>query len=346
VDLLRDFREITLHGSGSSLKSYLTLKKIAKFERELKRVGGELNTGKGAQHKFVESMYPPETEDRQFKYEQMMFRFCAIRLYRGEFSDWTGWEYRGDWAISSYLDQVPIPRWRLEKVRTLAVLGEQGIGDEILFGSVIPQVQALGIKVVIECEDRLASIFQRSFNCETRPRQNLNAERPEDAFIPIGDLPRLFRKTREAFHIPPFLKPLPEKVEKWKLLKGKTGIAWRGRRGQFKPRDLGLTNPVCLQYDSFESETQGMIVPECDLHDDLEDLMGICANLERVVTVPQSIVHLAAPQGVSVDVIVPPVNSGRVSDQINYRYGPGPKMWWYPDVSVFPNLNAYKLNGR
>lgn len=343
-DLLRDFREITEHGSGSRLKLGFALKKISKFERDLKAVRGDVNVGRFAQHKFVESLVKGR-EDEKLEFEKMMFRFCAIRLFRGDFTDWTGWEFRNDWAISSYVEDANPPRWRMEKIRSLAVLGEQGIGDEILFGSCIPDVMKLGIRVVVECEDRLAGIFERSFGCETRPRQKLTAERIEDAYIPIGDLPRLFRKSRESFDIGPFLKPLPEKVEKWKLLKGKTGIAWRGRRGQFNPRDLGLSNPVCLQYDAFEAETQGMLVPDCDLHDDLEDLLGICANLSMVVTVPQSIVHLAAPQGVSVDVIVPPVGSGRVEEQINYRYGPGPKMWWYPHVRVFPSLTSYKMNG-
>jgi hypothetical protein len=306
----------------------------------LERVGGQLNTGRGAQQKFVEAL-TAESDNPPVEFERMMFRFCCIRLYRGDFSDWTGWEYRGDWAVSSYLDQVPIPRWRLEKIKTLAVLGEQGIGDEILFGSVIPDVLKFGIKVTVECEERLRPIFERSFGVETRPRQKLNAPRSEDAFIPIGDLPRIFRKDRSQFKSVPFLKPLEWKVEKWSHLKGKTGIAWRGRRGQFKPHEFGLKEPVCLQYDAFESETEGMIVPECDLHNDIEDLLGICANLERVVTVPQSVVHFAAPQLTPVDVVIPEQGTGRVDDQINYRYGPGPKMWWYPHVSVYPTLKAY-----
>jgi len=98
-----------------------------------------------------------------------------------------------------------------------------------------------------------------------------------------------------------------------------------------------------LQYDAWPYEVEGLDVPNCDLHNDLEDLLGICANLERIVTVPQTIVHFAGPQGVLVDVVIPPQKTGRVVDQINYRYGLEPKMAWYPSVNVYQSLNEYRI---
>src|SRR5688572_6439053 len=257
-----------------------------------------------------------------------MFRLCATRIVRGDYSDWTGREYRNQWAIDSYRPELPNRRWRLVKTKTVAVLGEPRVGDAIMLSSGILDVQRLGIEVVVECDPRLESIFKRSFGCRTKPRDDivnrgksnyLTAKREEDAFIPIGDLPRLFRKSRSDF-LGKFLVADPEKVEKWKHLKGKVGMTWRGRRGQFKPAELmraaGLKEVVNLQYDHWEYETEGMITPECNLHDDLEDLLGICANLERIVTVPQSIVHFSGPQGTPVEVVIPKVGTSRVKDQI------------------------------
>jgi hypothetical protein len=236
-------------------------------------------------------------------------------------------------------------RWRLEPVKSLAVLGEQGVGDEIMFGACLDDVMRLVPNVVFECNDRIRGMFERE-GIKTRPRQDLNAERAEEAFIPVGDLPRLFRKSVASFPGKPFLRPLPEMVEKWSHLKGRVGVAWRGRRGAFDPdafpsNVFGVDKPVCLQYDAWEFETGNMTVPDCDLRNDLEDVMGIVANLEKVVTVPQTIVHLAGSIGTPVEVIVPPVTSGRVIDQLNYRYAQ-PKMPWYSCVKVYPSLAAYK----
>jgi hypothetical protein len=253
--------------------------------------------------------------------------------------------------MGSYSPEVPNKRWRLEKVNSLAILGEQGFGDEIMFGSCIPDVQKLIPKVVAECDPRLVNIFTRSFGIECKPRQDiidrgepivkyLTLKRAEDAFIPVGDLPRLFRKSRESFPRRPFLKALPDYVEKWKNLRGRTGIAWRSRTGKLDPSDLAVTDPVCLQYDFWEYETEGMTVPDCDLRNDIEDLLGICANLERVVTVPQTIVHIAGSVGCRVDVVMPPVGSSRVVNQMPYRYiDPMP---WYQNVRVHDSLAGYR----
>lgn len=282
--------------------------------------------------------------------EEWLFRLCAARLLRGDYSDWSGWEFRNEWATGT-LQPTPNKRWGgpKDKVKSLVIYGEQGIGDEILFSSCVPDVLGLGIEITIECDRRLESVFQRSFGCRTRPRDRrgennfpLGLKRSEDAFIPLGDLPAIFRRSRSSFLGTPYIVPALEKMEKWSYLKGKTGIAWRGRRGQFNPKDLGLDNPVCLQYDAWEVETEGMIVPEIDLHNDIEDLLGICANLGRVITVPQTIVHLAASQGVPVEVVVPPVMSGRVPDQLNFRYGSRKQMDWYKSVRVFQNLNEWR----
>ena len=343
MNYLQDLREVIRRGEGSRLTRDIILRKIDRFELDAKRVGADIHS-KG-QLEFCKLL---EGDPKEW-----MFRMCAVRLLRGDYSDWTGWEYRSDWAINSYHPSLPNKRWRLERLSTLAVLGEQGIGDEIMWSSCIPDLQRLGIRPVIECDPRLIEIFQRSFQCQARKRDGvgqsltkpeyLTRKREEDAFIPIGDLPRLLRKRLSDFPRAAFLHPLPAMVEKWKHLKGRTGVAYRGRRGKFLPAEFALENPVCLQYDPWPAETEGMEVPDIDLKNDIESLLGICANLEKVVTVPQTIAHIAGSIGARVDVVIPPVTSGRVIDQFQYRYGDknGP-MLWYPNVNVFQSLREWK----
>ena len=332
TDYLRDFRDVIAHGEGSRLKRDRLIRKVNRFEDECRKVGADVN--KHPQGKLVESL----CADGHGDFGELMFQLVAARLCRGDYSDWSGWEYRDKWAVSTY--QAKMRRWRLEPVKSLAVLGEQGVGDEIMFGSCLDDVMRLVPNVVFECNDRIRGMFERE-GIKTRERLNLNAERPEESFIPVGDLPRLFRKSVASFPGKPYLHTLPEMVEKWKHLRGRVGIAWRGRRGAFEPEALGIENPVCLQYDAWEFETENMTVPEIDLRNDLEDVMGIVANLSKVVTVPQTVVHIAGAIGTPVDVIVPPVTSGRVIDQLNYRYAQ-PRMPWYESAKVFQSLREYR----
>lgn len=346
-DLFRDLKDVIRKGALPEVRKAELLRQARLYEKDMVKAG--VNVNKRPQIDFVAKLKGDTPEEWNL-------RLCTIRLLRGDFTDWTGWEHRNDWAIQSYWPTIKKPRWRMEKFGSIAILGEQGIGDEIMFASCLPDVLALRppIKVTVECDPRLQNVLERSFGVETRPRidivnrknphdaKYLTMDRPEDCFLPIGDLPRLFRKSRESFPGVAFLKPLPEMVEKWKHYKGRTGFAWRGRTGQIRPKDFKLENPVCLQYDAWDEETEGMEVPPIDLRNDVEDILGICANLSKVVTVGQTLVHLAASIGTPVEIVRAPVGSGRVMNAIHWRYGEGTyPMPWYSQARVHKNLESF-----
>ena len=46
---------------------------------------------------------------------------------------------------------------------TLLVWGEQGLGDEIMFASMVPDLVDKGLNVVLECDARLVGLFSQSF---------------------------------------------------------------------------------------------------------------------------------------------------------------------------------------
>jgi hypothetical protein len=342
ADYISDFAEVIRRGDGSALRRDRLIGKLEKFRKACREAGADVNSH--PQRKFVEAL----CADGHGDFEELMRQLCFARLVRGDFSDWSGWQFRNEWATASYHPRLEKKRWRGEP-GTVALLGEQGIGDEIMFSSCIPDAQKQA-EVVVECDPRVRAVFERSFGIKTRPRSDiikrgesvkyLTEERPEDWFLPMGDLPRLFRRSGSAFPGEPYLTPLPEFVAKWSHLKGRTGIAWRGRTGQTEPQAFGIENPVCLQYDAWDFETEGMTVPECDLRKDIEDLFGICANLERVVSTTQTIVHIAGSIGTKVDVVMPAKGSSRVENSIPYRYiDPMP---WYPNVRVYNSIHAYR----
>jgi hypothetical protein len=351
ADYLSAWQEIIRRGIPPGLRRETLLRKVRKLGVKWAKVG--VNVSEHPQRKLCEAIADsagqgPLEDPTHKDPRSWMLKFCMARLIRGDFSDWTGWEYRNEWATQSYHPAITGRRWRLEPVQSIAVLGEQGIGDEIMFASCLRDLKVP--EVVVECDPRLQSVLERA-GYKTRPRADivnrsddkvkyLTAERPEEKFIPIGDLPRLFRKSLASFPRVTYLTPRPDMVEKWSHLKGRTGVAWRSRTGKIEPEAFDVRDAVCLQYDAWEFETEGMYVPEINLKNDIEDLLGICANLDRVVSVPQTIVHLAGSIGTKVDVVMPPVGSNRVVNQMPYRYiDPMP---WYPQVRVHDSIHGYR----
>ena len=119
-----------------------------------------------------------------------------VCLGLGRFAEgWPLYEHR--WAGAKGL--VPRgytqPRWNGERLDgTLLVWGEQGLGDEILHASMVPDLLVRTRSIVLEVEPRLVALFARSF-----PEVQVIALRPElyagriDAQEPLGSLGRTFR---------------------------------------------------------------------------------------------------------------------------------------------------------
>jgi Flp pilus assembly protein TadD len=165
------------------------------------------------------------------------------------------------------------PRWQPGDAlagKSLMVVGEQGLGDEILFSNVLPDViERLGPggKLTLVVEPRLVPLFQRSFpqarvvshatylvaTKTIRYAPALLKEMDEiDLWTPIASLLREFRRTVEAY--PPrigFLAPDPARVAHWKQVlqeqapKGpKVGLLWKSgtdrdsRHRFFSPFDM------------------------------------------------------------------------------------------------------------
>src|SRR5688572_13652863 len=55
------------------------------------------------------------------------------------------------------------PEWDGSPDKTVVLYGEQGIGDEISFASMVPDAVSVCKKVIIDCDPRLANLFKRSF---------------------------------------------------------------------------------------------------------------------------------------------------------------------------------------
>lgn len=232
-----------------------------------------------------------------------------------------GGKYR---KIVTYADE---PLWDGACGKRLIVYGEQGLGDEIMFASCLPDAIKDSMRVTVDCDERLQGLFRRSFPDAdvygTRRAKEITWDAKADAVVPIGQLPMYYRPTPESCPGKPFLKPDPERVLQWKALfatykKPVIGICWSGGtpHNHMKRRHLGVEafQPlfdavdavyVSLQYKGDEKHPKVLEFPRATRTPDYDDTAGLVAALDHVVGVHTAVHHLAGAMGVPQTILVP-----------------------------------------
>lgn len=252
--------------------------------------------------------------------------------------DYAGWAYAKHSIGGKFRKQIQFqeePMWEGQQVKTLVVYGEQGLGDEIMYASCVPDAKSRCDTLIIECDKRLKGLFSRSFPFAevhgTRRQDAVDwpAIHQIDASVPIGRLPEFFRTSKEAFPGHPYLTADPERRIQWRALfdswgkKPKIGISWSGGSRHNHPgaRDMGLeayrhliesmdADWISLQYKdpSEEIKATGLPVrhyPRATLTEDYDDTAAIVSELDMVIGVHTSVHHLAGGLGVKSIVLVP-----------------------------------------
>jgi tetratricopeptide (TPR) repeat protein len=149
-------------------------------------------------------------------------------------------------AMSQAPDGPSGPTWM-----SVAVLGEQGVGDEVMFASCLPDVLSRSRRCLATCDPRLRPLFARSFpEIEFHPRHGEPRDLTDSSIlprfedgaqsavaIPFGSLPRLLRRNVAAFPAHSgYLKPHPGLVAEWRRRFARlgagpvVGVSWRGGR--------------------------------------------------------------------------------------------------------------------
>lgn len=262
------------------------------------------------------------------------WHLCSARLSQGKFDNWDGWEYRSNWSITFQGwngFQMKVPKWDGKPVNKLVIASEQGIGDEICYGSAIPELMVrLGPKALeLQCHPRLVPVFERSYGIKCVPRKVLSEITDGDAVVALADLFMIYRMDKAHFPKKPFLKVDPEKREKWlKFLSGYPkpwiGIAWRSRHGELPLETLidpflGKGTAINLQYGDTSMD---LIETFSNPMQDMDDHLALVSCMDRVVSVTQTLVHEAGALGVQCDAIKPPKGTGEVDCHLWY-YGVG-----------------------
>lgn len=292
------------------------------------------------------------------------FREALVRLLQGDFA--AGWScYEERWRSPDHATPMrdhPQPFWQGERLPAgrLLLWPEQGVGDEIMFAGMVPDLARTGNRCVLECDVRLEPLFRRSFG--SFPGIEVTSDRsaafdPEQeiaAQLPIGSLPRLFRGDRSAFASGSFayLKADPEKTAEFRSRYGdetlRIGVAWRSSNTKTGPsRSLELetltplfgqpeTQWICLQYGPLDELNEEVALAQVPLLvdpcvDQLADIDGFAAQiaaLDLVITIDNTTAHLAGALGVPVWVLLPFAPDWRW-----LQAGDGSP--WYPSMRLF-----------
>ena len=232
----------------------------------------------------------------QFGYDEIETKhsrsICQIGLGQIE-EGFKGYEIRHTPLFRAWqLHYTKAPLWRGEDLsgKRILMVGEQGLGDELMFASILPDIaRAVGPegKLQIAVDSRLIPIFQRSFpkaevgnydngkldGKSVRIFQWARKEGEPDFYAPMGTPLHLLRKRIEDFPQEPFLKADPEKSAAFRARLGAlgpgpyVGVCWRSMVMSQKRRKyyggIDVWKPVLsvpgvtfinLQYGDVEAE--------------------------------------------------------------------------------------------
>jgi len=291
-------------------------------------------------------------------------------LLQGRFE--AGWKYYGsrETRRNASRRRHDLPEWDGSPIAdgSLLIYSEQGLGDEIMFASCVPDAMRRAASCVIECEPRLEAIFRRSFPAAIvsgagggRPPEWLRQIMPPVvAQIATGSLPALFRNRWADFpQHHGYLAADAARVAYWRerlhaLGPGlKVGLAWVGgtlkTRRRLRSIDLAELRPllatkgacfISLQYVESEREIanlrewHGLVVhhwPEAIR--DYDETAALVMALDIVVSVCTAAVHLAGALGKPVWIMAP------ASPEWRYLRC-GDSMPWYPSARLWRQARA------
>ena len=299
---------------------------------------------------------------------------AQVQLREQRFAEaWENYERRFATDPPAARDRaLPTPRLTRENLshaRRVAVWKEQGVGDQILFSTLLPDLARGGREVVVEVDPRLAGLFRRGMQGVTfvTPDESDAAFAGCDANVPLGSMPRLFRRDVDDFAAQPkaILAADPRRVEAYRDQLGSApaiAISWRSlqkgsRQGLGERKSIPLeafarlaeetgARLVDVQYgdvaeerSAFEARHPGMLVrlEGLDPFNDLEGLAAALVACGRVVSSSNVTAHLAGALGVPTDLMYL-----RGWAPFSYWVGePRAPSLWYPSVRLPPRAESW-----
>lgn len=255
-----------------------------------------------------------------------------------------------------------VPYWQAEPLsgKNLYAYGVQGVGDEVLFASFVPELTRRADKLTLQCDHRLIPILQRSFkdiSIVPHPKPGVSEQdvNGADYVVALPDIsPHLMadlvtRRAPDNAYLSPDLEKKAEIQKRYSRLTDnlKVGIAWRSgnkdrseRNAPLRAWEALLSIPSItffnLQYGDTTDEIDAISNAlgceiftdmEIDQFTNLDDFAAQIAALDRVVTISNTTLHIAGAIGARVDAIIPLHPDWRYRSESHETV-------WYPNVTL------------
>jgi tetratricopeptide (TPR) repeat protein len=288
------------------------------------------------------------------------FNKSLIELALGNFdSGWSLYEWRWkneDTPLIPLMTHRPPFNAKLSGRRVL-IWAEQGVGDEIMFASLLNRFRPLCQKLLVAVDARLLELFRRSFKDIEFYDKALSV--PEDLYdehLAMGGMCQYLRPSPLDFNsaAPAYLQADDSRSKDIRASLGiepttrLCGISWRTSNQKFATRNLELKRLIAaleapdikfvsLQYGDTQKEIdtiasdlgiQVLTYKDVDNFHDIDGLAAIINACDLVVSIDNTTVHLGAALGKPVNVLLPFDSDWRWMTE-------GDRSYWYASVRLF-----------
>lgn len=284
--------------------------------------------------------------------------FCQFKFEQA----WSYYEWRFtkmNHQESKYIANLK-PKWDGSKSNNrVFIWAEQGLGDQILHLSILPDLEKYSNKFMVSVDSKLISLLSRSFpNITFVDRKSQIDDGLIDAQIALASLGSIFRRSVEDFpKSNNFLKPREENFVQDNQGVGREiiGVSWKSANStRFNAKSIPpeifsklFANTkkiewINLQYGSiagdiiFYKNDKGIRVNEIngfDIYENIDDLASVINICDKIITISNVTAHVAGGMGKDVILLLPYANN---------------KFWYWEDVCRmslwYPSVKCFKQN--
>jgi tetratricopeptide (TPR) repeat protein len=251
-----------------------------------------------------------------------------------------------------------IPKWDgVESNKTIFILAEQGLGDQILHLSILPKLEKYTNKFIVSVDSKLILLLSRSFPEITFiDRKSQIDLQYIDEQIPMASLGSIFRNNVKDF--PKFTNYIKSRKDNLIIINRKKqrkiiGISWKSANNtRLNAKNIPVEifskllinndyiHWVNLQYGSISDEFNffknqlGVEIDEIngvDFYENIDDLACVISQCEIVVTISNITAHIAGAMGKKVVLLLPYANN---------------KLWYWEDINGmsiwYPSVMCFK----
>ncbi len=307
------------------------------------------------------SLLKQSLEIDPFNYETK-FNLSQMQLYHKDLDE--GWiNFKSRWFYHNF-KSIPFKSskkqpTRLDELKNVFIWAEQGIGDQIMYGSIFSEISKLSKKVIVKFDRRLIKIFKTKHeNINFIDHDDHIKEEEYNVHLPLGDLGYFFRQDEQSFNKANF--PYIDVDEKICLQvksnyyrKNKTivGISWTSKNeeiGQDKSIKLidlipilNLKNLTFLDLEYNESKNDkinlyknsGLKIHRFKDLDYFNDILGVSSiinSCDVIITCSNVNAHISGALGKKTFLLLP-IGKGRLLNWSSKRQ----HSLWYPSIKIF-----------